>query len=523
MELKQKVIHRKYEKKEARSQITIGDDYSIPEGKPDISALLQKKAEIRVDEVHTETGKIRIHGTLKLWVLYVTERSGETLSNLLMEFPFDEILYMEGAVSGDQLKIDWNIEELGVTIIHPGKLSVRALVALQGLILGTEASSLTERPEERSDLCIKQETFPAAEPVLEKKDSYRVRDEVLLPANKPNVQEILWKDLQVRGLDLRQQEGRLAVKGEILLFVVYRSEDDQLMIQWYEQTIPFQGTTEVEGLTQEMFGVPETEIVHQEIELKPDYDGELRMFQIDLLLDISMHFYEEHTCSVLSDLYSTKEQLSLQMQELSYERLRMCTQTKCRVSGQEHLEEGAKILQILSHQVQLRQKQSQIMKEGIQWEGILEVQVLYITDHDSQPFGSAAFLLPCSQLIEIPEIQKEDRWILRENVEQLFLTMPEENQIEARGVIGLNVCVMEQCRRQNITAVTGECYDPEAEKKRPGILLHFVQPKETLWDIAKANHTTMEEIRKLNELPVEDVVPGQKMLLLKQREGCLLG
>ena len=94
MELKQYLIHRKYDKAKARSQITIGEDYSVPDGKPDIASILQKKSEFLVEEVHTEKGKLKIRGVLKVWVLYLAERSGQTADCLEIEFPFDEILYM---------------------------------------------------------------------------------------------------------------------------------------------------------------------------------------------------------------------------------------------------------------------------------------------------------------------------------------------------------------------------------------------------------------------------------------------
>ena len=71
MELKQNLIHRKYKKCEAKNQITLGDDYSVPDGKPDIDSVLQKKAELRVDEVRTEKGKIKLRGNLKVHVLYI--------------------------------------------------------------------------------------------------------------------------------------------------------------------------------------------------------------------------------------------------------------------------------------------------------------------------------------------------------------------------------------------------------------------------------------------------------------------
>lgn len=522
MELKQNSIHRNYQKAEAKNQITIGDDYSVPEGKPDMAAILQKKAELQIDEVHTEKGKIRIQGNLKLWVLYLAERSSDTLASLTAAFPFDEILYMEGAATGDNLKIDWNIEDLHVSMIHPGKLSIRALVTLQGNIMGTENHLLTENVEEQPQVYTRTKAFTMAEPVMEKKESYRVRDEVSLPVNKPNVRNVLWKDLQVRGLDIRLQEGRLSVKGEVLFFVVYQGEEEPSALQWMEQSVPFHGTVDVPGLTPEMFGLLETEISHQDAEIKPDYDGEMRMFQLELLLEIHMHLYEERTCSVLQDAYSTKEQLNLQSQEISYEKLRMCNQTKCRISGQEQLEEDVRILQILGHQAQLRGSSRKMTEQGILCEGTLEVQILYVTASDSRPFGCAAVSIPYSQLIEIPQMQKEDGWKVTEDVEQIFISMPDSNRIEVRGTINLNACVMELCRLNNVVDITAEDYDLEEYKKRPGMVIHFVQPKETLWEIAKANRTTMDDVKKLNDLSVDEVTPGQKLLLVKQTSDNIL-
>ena len=522
MELKTHLIHRKYKKCEAKNQITIGDDYSIPDGKPDIASILQKKSELQVEEVHTEKGKIRIRGNLKLYVLYLTERSSEKVNSLLMEFPFDEILYMEGAASGDNLKIDWSFDDLRVSIIHPGKLSVRAIVTLVGEIMVSESHEIAEEVEDREDVQVKKGTFSMAEPVMERKDSYRIRDEIQLPVNKPNVQNILWKDLQIRSLDTRMQEDRLAIKGEVLVLIVYQGEEDPGTVQWLEQTVPFHGMLDVTGLTSEMFGPIETEITHQDIEVKPDYDGEMRMFQLEMLLEIHMHVYEEHTCNVILDVYSTKEKLSLQSEEISYEKLRMCNQTKCRVTGQEKLEDDRKILQIVGHQAQLKNKHCTMNEQGILCEGNLEVQVLYVTSSDGSPFGTVMVSVPYSQLIEIPEIQKEDLWKINEVPEQIFISMPDSNLIEVRGTIHFNCCVMEQCRRDNITGITSENYDGEEYKKRPGMTIHFVQPGETLWEIAKKKRTTMEEIKKINDLNMEEVTPGQKMVLIKNTSEFML-
>lgn len=462
-----------------------------------------------------EKGKIRVRGKLKVWVLYQTERSEDPLDCLEMEFPFDEILYMEGAVTGDNLKVDWTIEELQISIIHPGKLSVRSLVTLKGVIIGKEEAALTETMEGIPGNCTLCETVELTIPAVDRKETFRMREEILLPVNKPNVQRVLWKDLQLRGLDVRILDERISVKGEALVFVLYQTEEEPSQIQWIEQSVPFHGTVEAEDLTQEMYGMLEPQIAQQMIELKPDYDGEMRMFQIELVVEIPMRLYREQSFCVLKDAYSTVEQLDLETEKLCLQKLRMCNQANLRVNGQGNIQENTQILQLLGHQAELLAKRCKITEQGILCEGILEIRVLYVTLDDRKPFGSVNIQVPYSQLIEIPGMEQEDRWSVFETPEQIYLSMPDRDRIEVRAVITFTACVLEQCCIENIMAVTETPDDPEIYKKCPGMKIHFVQPKETLWMIAKENRTTVENIKAMNELQTEELVNGQKLLLLK--------
>ena len=514
MDLKQHLIHRSYTKCEAKNQITIGDDYSVPDGKPDVAKILQKRADISVEEVNTEKGKVRIRGFLKVDVFYLAQRSKQVVESLEMQFPFDETMYMDGAVSGDNLKIDWEIEDLRINIVHPGKLDVRSVAMLRGVIKGCENYLITEGVEAEG-IHKREQNYQMAQLAMNKKDSYRIRDEVSLSASKPNVQKMLWHHLQMRELDIRIQENRLAIKGECHLFVVYEGEEEKETVQWFEQTIPFQGTLDAAGIHGEMFGTLESEISHQNVEVKPDYDGELRSFQIEMMLDIHMNLYEVRDCNVLQDAYSTSKQLKLQKQDILYEKLRMCNQAKGRISGQAQLEQKGTVLQIVSSLAKLSDKRYKLQEQGILCEGILEAQILYITSSDQEPFGSVNVEIPYSQLVDVPGIQPKDQWEITEIIDQIFITMRDGNSLEVKANLNFNVCVMEQCRLENITEIICEDYDMEEYKKRPGMVIHFVQPKETLWELAKAYWTTTEEIKKVNELSSEEVAVGQKILLMK--------
>ena len=58
--------------------------------------------------------------------------------------------------------------------------------------------------------------------------------------------------------------------------------------------------------------------------------------------------------------------------------------------------------------------------------------------------------------------------------------------------------------------------DMERIRRMPGMVIHVVQPGETLWDISKAHATSCEAVTELNELKEEPLKAGQKILLVKE-------
>ena len=67
-----------------------------------------------------------------------------------------------------------------------------------------------------------------------------------------------------------------------------------------------------------------------------------------------------------------------------------------------------------------------------------------------------------------------------------------------------------------ITGIKEEPLDLKQLQELPGIVGYIVQEKDSLWDIAKKFHTTVENIVTTNELPGEQVKTGQRLLLVKE-------
>ena len=61
---------------------------------------------------------------------------------------------------------------------------------------------------------------------VHKKDIMRIKEDIALSSNKPDIYELLWDTVEVRGLDIRAENDKTGVKGELFLFALYRGNDD---------------------------------------------------------------------------------------------------------------------------------------------------------------------------------------------------------------------------------------------------------------------------------------------------------
>ena len=71
---------------------------------------------------------------------------------------------------------------------------------------------------------------------VHKKDTMRVKEDIALASNKPNIHELLWNTVEVRGMDIRAENDKIGVKGELFIFALYRGDDDNNSLQWLEHS-----------------------------------------------------------------------------------------------------------------------------------------------------------------------------------------------------------------------------------------------------------------------------------------------
>ncbi len=516
MELNKIGVHRKQEKISAISQITLDDDYNVPDYRPDIVKVLKEKGELRFDEVNASNGAAWVKGSMVFRVLYRSDQENGKISCLRGEIPFQEKLNMEGLVDYDKVKVGGEIEDITIGVINSRKLSVRAVVVLRTASEEEVDESFTTGVSEPGGCEQKVKSTQMLRLVLAERDICRQKTEIVLPSSKPNVHEVLWKSIELRSVESFLKDGAIGVNGEILVAILY-SEEEGERLQWFETTVPLSCSVDKEAAAEGNLYKVKITPVTMELEVKQDYDGEERIFVLELALDMDIHIWQEETFDLLEDIYSLTRNLIPVRKQRGLENLRMKNYAKQRLVEQMVLSGNQeKILQICACEGNVLLEHKEITPEGVMAEGILTVELLYITTDDHMPVGTAREIYPFSQLLEVPDMPKDAHVELECGVEQLSAVMLDQEHIEMKAVIHLDLMVFDEMSVMNIEEVNEEPLDMEALKQSPGLVGYIIKQGDSLWNIAKENHTTVADIMETNQLKTQTLTPGDQILIIKK-------
>ena len=322
MDFVKKILHQISRKSEAVSQITFDEDYNVPDARPDVGRMIQKKGEVTIGDVQISEGKARVFGGLTFHLLYVSDGERRRICQLSGELPIDETIHLDGLTGGDKVCITWEVEDLNLHLINSRKLGVRAIVTLHAWI--EELCDLAVPMEIRgeSDVAVKRQEYRVVELAAQKKDVLRVKKELTIPSRQAGIARDssgrIWKcEVSISAL----RRGGSVRRENCFVFCLYSDGEEDHPLQWVEQALPFQAEVECQGCISEMIPRIESTLGQTTLEIQPDSDGEERVLQAEAVLELDICLYQEETVSLLQDVYHPHRECIPKVQEETLESL----------------------------------------------------------------------------------------------------------------------------------------------------------------------------------------------------------
>lgn len=519
MELIKKNVHMTRSKGKSVTQLTLEDDFNVPDIKEDIEYIMNNKGEIVIENVQATEGKALVKGRLEFKILYASGERDHAIHCIKEEIPFEEMINIEGLSEEDTISLHWEIEDLSTGTINSRKYNVKAVVTIVADVeyLYDEMLPIDIRGDETVQYM--KSPIDIAPIAIHKKDIYRIKDEIEIPGSRQNISQLLWSDAQLRSIETRPLEDKIQLKGEIYLFVLYLGEDESNSIQWTENTIPFTSVLDCNGSKETMIPNISCHLSGKDPEPRTDYDGEMRIIGIDYVLEMDIKLYEEEKLDVISDIYSATMNLESITKDMTFENLVMKNVSKCRANDKIKLTGNQpKILQICHSGGLVKVDDVHIVPDGLQIDGVVYVSLLYIALDDKQPMHSIEEVLPFSHKIQIANIDDTCIYQLQNSLEQLNAVMLNGEEIELKAVIALDALVLSRKKEAILIDIKSKPYDMKKIQAMPGIIGYVVKADDSLWKIAKNYYTTVDSIKSLNDLSDERIMPGDKLVLMKKVE-----
>ena len=215
MELIKQHIHMNRRRGSVTSQMTLDDDFNVPDSMDDVEQLILDSGEIQIESARNQGEKVAVKGKLTFRILYRTP-DGQVMT-LAGNLPFDESVNMPGLEENDYIQVTWELDDLNVGVINSRKLSVKALVTLHIQAENIEDAEAASDVRFDGNVETLKRNIDVAVLAVRRKDTFRIKEVLTVSGNRPDVENLLWKDIKIRGVNTKPLDGRIHIDGELMV------------------------------------------------------------------------------------------------------------------------------------------------------------------------------------------------------------------------------------------------------------------------------------------------------------------
>ena len=506
-------------------QITLDDDFNVPDSKADIDSIIREWGNPHADSVKVSGERAEVKGSLDFAFLYCgrNETNGKVMPyKMAGSMNFNENVNLPDNADGTYAVCDAKLEDLTVKAINSRKVSIKAIIAITVVCEELSEIQAAAGVEEDDGWHIQtlSEDVVYSELAVNLRDNLRIKESLSVPAGKPEVGEIIWEESCIKSFNSRLTDDGVSLNGEAGIFFMYIPVDESQPVQWVETTFPFEGKLDINGCSEDMVSFVQYRLISFTMEARPDYDGENREIAVEMVLDLSVRGYEERHQTVINDIYSPVKNITVKCDETKLKKLIVRNNGKCRVSQRVKTDRYAGIMQICNCSGTAQIDDISVEEDGIVINGAVIAAVFYVTSDDAVPMGGLKAVVPFSYKLQLTSCKDMD-YTLDISVEQLSAVMTTKDEIEIKGSVSIDAICFEMytCQAANECEITD--YDEKEYLALPGIAGYISDGTQNMWNITKKYHTTMDMIKQQNSQlsDIDDLnyrpPRGQKLLLIK--------
>lgn len=466
---------------------TESTDAIVPDTLPDIGRVVCAYGTAAIKDQTPQSDRLLISGTVNTTVLYQPDGDGG-MRRVQVPISFAHIEECSGLDAGAVCHTVCRVSGVEAVPVNSRKLTVSAQLCFESEGYQKATCAVTETID-----LPKVEVLSAPTTVTLIEQMQQCPLTVLEDVTLPDAADLslLHADCALRVTDCRAMPGKVVLKGEASISCLAMQEDDAIRV--LGSSTPFTQILDVPDIADG--DAVSAQLSVRELDCRLEPDGLL-----SYTVNVSALLCKRRTQSLqdITDLYLPGKELHLQQEKVALRSLPAPTAFTGEVS------ETLQTAQRVSHVVSASACCCGAKKaDGEAVQMTVAVQILFLNE-DQQLCAMQRTLplsVPCAARGDMAQIELTAN-ASPSGEKGILLTVHAAAQLAAESA-----CVLRCISNVEIA---------EAENNLGGVtlILRFIEQEQPLWDIAKSCGTTIEVIRRANDLPSDAAAAANTMLLI---------
>lgn len=478
-------------------------DFVLPEYYPDIAAVLKCRLKPMIQSKQISGDRVLVDGVSVIQVMYLDE-GRHCVRSCEFSQPFSSSFTVPELTPDACLQLSTKTEYVNCRATGARRLDVHGAFSVKLKV--TAATGLDVLRDVDGEGLQKQcRTLVCSVPASSADKSFTVSEVLDLGSGKPNAEVLIRGDVVPVLTDCKIVMNKVVLKGCLYLNHLYAGDVTAGVMEPVEHTIPFSQIVDVEGIEEDWQCDVDLQIASGDTHISVNQNGEGTMLSVSVKLMAHILCTRSEEATLLTDAYSTRCPLHLESRTVETEELlgiHRDTETLREVFDLPP-DDIAEVVDLWGDAtvVSTRFEEGKATVDGR--------LMVYLLTKDSN--GCVSYYeRPVNLLLDYTcEGDRLDATLCVTRIE--YIVNPQK-QIELKA----ELAVTRRCYRTNrctavcnVTADDNEAFPPE----RAALKIYYANAGESLWEIAKACHTSMDEVMKENDLTC-DCLEEDAMLLV---------
>ena len=163
-------------------QITLDDDFNVPDSKPDIDNIVKERGIVHIESAKAVADKADVIGILDFAMLYTgSQADKKNPVSMTGSLNFNEKINLSEEADNTYITAQARLEDITVKAVNSRKISVKAVVEITVICEELEdvlVGNMVEEFEEQDDIQILKSNINYCQLALNQKDNLRIKENI---------------------------------------------------------------------------------------------------------------------------------------------------------------------------------------------------------------------------------------------------------------------------------------------------------------------------------------------------------